>query len=37
MEAYHVPATHPQLDDVGREIVYGDRSGGEMGPSQREL
>lgn len=24
-EAYHVPATHPQLDKVGRAIVYGDR------------
>ena len=24
-EAYHVPATHPQLDKVGREVVYGDR------------
>ncbi len=31
MEAYHVPATHPQLDEVGREIVFGDRPGGEMG------
>lgn len=31
MEAYHVPATHPQLDDVGREIVYGHRLDGEMG------
>lgn len=24
MEAYHVSATHPQLDKVGREIVYGE-------------
>jgi len=24
MEAYHVSATHPQLDKVGSEIVYGD-------------
>jgi len=24
-EAYHVPATHPQLDKVGREVVYGER------------
>lgn len=24
-EAYHVPATHPQLDKVGREVIYGDR------------
>ena len=30
-EAYHVPATHPQLDSVGREIVYGDRPDGPMG------
>lgn len=29
-EAYHVSATHPQLEDVGREIVYGDRTEGEM-------
>ena len=31
LEAYHVPATHPQLDKVGREIVFGDRIDGEMG------
>jgi phenylpropionate dioxygenase-like ring-hydroxylating dioxygenase large terminal subunit len=31
MEAYHVPATHPQLDDVGREVVYGDLLDGAMG------
>jgi phenylpropionate dioxygenase-like ring-hydroxylating dioxygenase large terminal subunit len=31
LEAYHVPATHPQLDDVGREVVYGDLQGGPMG------
>jgi phenylpropionate dioxygenase-like ring-hydroxylating dioxygenase large terminal subunit len=24
-EAYHVPATHPQLDKVGREVIYGER------------
>ncbi|NGY03975.1 aromatic ring-hydroxylating oxygenase subunit alpha [Solimonas terrae] len=24
MEAYHVSATHPQLDKLGREIVYGE-------------
>ncbi len=29
-EAYHVSATHPQLEKVGSEIVYGDRSEGEM-------
>lgn len=29
-EAYHVSATHPQLEKVGSEIVYGDRTGGEM-------
>ncbi len=29
-EAYHVAATHPQLEKVGREIVYGDRTDGEM-------
>jgi phenylpropionate dioxygenase-like ring-hydroxylating dioxygenase large terminal subunit len=25
-EGYHVSATHPQLDKVGREVVYGNRS-----------
>ncbi|GAB3102301.1 Rieske 2Fe-2S domain-containing protein [Aestuariicella hydrocarbonica] len=29
-EAYHVSATHPQLEKVGREVVYGDRQDGEM-------
>lgn len=29
-EAYHVSATHPQLEKVGSEVVYGDRSEGEM-------
>jgi nitrite reductase/ring-hydroxylating ferredoxin subunit len=29
-EAYHVSATHPQLEKVGCEIVYGDRTEGEM-------
>lgn len=29
-EAYHVSATHPQLEKVGSEIVYGDRTDGEM-------
>jgi nitrite reductase/ring-hydroxylating ferredoxin subunit len=29
-EAYHVSATHPQLEKVGSEIVYGDRADGEM-------
>ncbi len=29
-EAYHVSATHPQLEKVGSEIVYGDREDGEM-------
>jgi phenylpropionate dioxygenase-like ring-hydroxylating dioxygenase large terminal subunit len=29
-EAYHVSATHPQLEKVGSEIVYGDRTEGEM-------
>jgi nitrite reductase/ring-hydroxylating ferredoxin subunit len=29
-EAYHVSATHPQLEKVGREIVYGDRSDGDL-------
>lgn len=28
-ETFHVGATHPQLDDVGREIVYEGREGGE--------
>ena len=28
-ETFHVGATHPQLDDVGREIVYEGRVGGE--------
>ena len=22
-EAYHVPATHPQLEKVGRDVIYG--------------
>ena len=30
-EAYHVPATHPQLDKAGREVVYGNRLDGELG------
>lgn len=29
-EAYHVSATHPQLENVGREVVYGDRPDGPM-------
>lgn len=29
-EAYHVSATHPQLEKVGSEIVYGNRQEGEM-------
>ncbi len=29
-EAYHVSATHPQLEKVGREVVYGDREDGPM-------
>lgn len=29
-EAYHVGATHPQLEKVGREIIWGDRTEGEM-------
>ncbi len=29
-EAYHVSATHPQLEKVGREVVYGDRDDGPM-------
>ncbi|WP_167854999.1 aromatic ring-hydroxylating oxygenase subunit alpha [Mangrovimicrobium sediminis] len=29
-EAYHVSATHPQLEKVGSEVVYGDRTEGEM-------
>jgi hypothetical protein len=24
-EGYHVPATHPQLEKVGAEVIYGDR------------
>ncbi len=28
-ETFHVAATHPQLDDVGREIVYAGRHGGD--------
>jgi len=29
-EAYHVSATHPQLEKVGREIVYGERADGDL-------
>jgi hypothetical protein len=29
-EAYHVPATHPQLDKVGERVVYGDLMHGDM-------
>ncbi len=29
-EAYHVSATHPQLEKVGREVIYGDRDDGPM-------
>jgi phenylpropionate dioxygenase-like ring-hydroxylating dioxygenase large terminal subunit len=29
-EAYHVSATHPQLDKVGREVVYGNRQEGDF-------
>ena len=28
-ETFHVGATHPQLDDVGREIIYEGREGGD--------
>ena len=31
LEAYHVPATHPQLDKHGREAVYGDLTDGDFG------
>ena len=27
-EAFHVPATHPQLEKVGREVIYGNRTDG---------
>ena len=30
-EAYHVPATHPQLDKQGREAVYGNGPDGDFG------
>jgi nitrite reductase/ring-hydroxylating ferredoxin subunit len=29
-EGYHVSATHPQLEKVGRDIVYGDRKDGDL-------
>jgi len=29
-EAYHVSATHPQLENIGSEVVYGDRDDGPM-------
>lgn len=29
-EAYHVSATHPQLENVGRDVIYGDRTDGPM-------
>jgi phenylpropionate dioxygenase-like ring-hydroxylating dioxygenase large terminal subunit len=29
-EAYHVPATHPQLEKVGRDVIYGKRTDGPM-------
>ncbi len=29
-EAYHVSATHPQLEKVGSEVVYGDLEDGDM-------
>jgi phenylpropionate dioxygenase-like ring-hydroxylating dioxygenase large terminal subunit len=29
-EAYHVSATHPQLEKVGRGVIYGDREDGPM-------
>jgi len=29
-EAYHVSATHPQLEKVGRDVVYGERLDGPM-------
>lgn len=29
-EAYHVSATHPQLEKVGSEVVYGERDDGPM-------
>lgn len=29
-EAYHVSATHPQLEKIGSEVVYGDRTDGEL-------
>ena len=30
-EAYHVPATHPQLDKPGRDAVYGNLADGDFG------
>jgi phenylpropionate dioxygenase-like ring-hydroxylating dioxygenase large terminal subunit len=30
-EAYHLPATHPQLDAAGREVIYGDRKDAPWG------
>jgi phenylpropionate dioxygenase-like ring-hydroxylating dioxygenase large terminal subunit len=29
-EGFHVPATHPQLEKVGREVVYGKLEDGDM-------
>src|SRR6202011_4409705 len=29
-EAYHVPATHPQLEKAGSEVIYGNRSETEV-------
>lgn len=29
-EAYHVAATHPQLEKIGSEVVFGDRDDGDM-------
>jgi len=30
LETFHVCATHPQLEKVGREIVYGNRADGDL-------
>lgn len=29
-EAFHVPATHPQLEKIGREVIYGNRADGDF-------
>ena len=36
-EAYHVPATHPQLEKAAAKFIFGDQSAGEVAFSHRNV